>query len=98
MTNKNKFRGFTLIELLAVFIVLAIIMSIVILLVTGLINDSKDKTIVVSAKNYANAINNHILSSKLKDFNIPDGTYRIMPDGNVCIGAYADGECASWLL
>ena len=93
MTNKNKFRGFTLIELLAVFIVLAIIMSIVILVVGGLINDSKDKTIVVSAKNYANAVNNHILSSKLKDFNIPDGTYRIMPNGNVCIGAYADGEC-----
>ena len=96
--NKNKRKGFTLIELLAVFVVLAIIASIVIIIVGGLINDSKDKATVVSAKNYANAINNHILSSKLKDFNIPDGTYRIMPNGNVCIGAYADGECDGDIL
>lgn len=50
----NK-KGFTLIELLAVIVILAAIMTIVVISVTGNINRSRDETVVNLAKNYAEA-------------------------------------------
>ena len=91
--NINRSKGFTLVELLAVFVVLAIIASIVVIIIGGLIRDSKEKAAIVSAKNYINSVNNNILSARLKNFNIPDGTYDVMPNGNICIGSYADDTC-----
>ena len=95
---KNKLKGFTLIELLAVLTILGIIALIATAIINGVVKDSKDSATKVSAKSYANTVNDNILSSKLNDFDIPDGSYRILTNGNICIGAYADGECDGRIL
>ena len=96
--NRNKLKGFTLIELLAVLTILGFISLIAVAIVNGVIKDSKTSATKVSAKSYANTVNDNILSSKLNDFEIPDGSYRILRDGNICVGSYADNECNGKVL
>lgn len=94
ITNK----GFTLVELLAVIAVLTIITLIVIFFAGSIINDSENNNIELSVKNYINAIENNVLSSRLENINIQDGTYSVMTNGNLCIGEYLEQECDGMIL
>ena len=85
-----KKEGFTLIELLAVIVILAIIALITVPVVTSIINSSKNKTIETSVKNYVRAVENNLLLREVEDNPIPNGTYEIMSNGNICIGGTVD--------
>ena len=75
--NKLKNKGFTLVELLAVIIVLAIIALIGFTQVGGVIQTSKEKAAVLSAKNYIDAVNLEILNRESSGNPIADGDWNI---------------------
>lgn len=75
--NKLKNKGFTLVELLAVIIVLAIIALIGFTQVGKVIQTSKEKAAVVSAKNYIDAVNVEILNRESAGNPIADDVYNI---------------------
>ena len=77
IVNKLKNKGFTLVELLAVIIVLAIIALIGFSKVGKVIQTSKEKAAVESARNYIKAVNVEILNRESSGNPIPDGTYDI---------------------
>ena len=77
IVNKLKNKGFTLVELLAVIIVLAIIALIGFSQVGKVIQTSKEKAAVESARNYIKAVNVEILNRESSGNPIPDGTYDI---------------------
>ena len=63
-------KGFTLIELLAVIVILAIISLIAIPQILNLIKDSKEKSFLISEKNYIRAVEESIASKNLiEEFN-----------------------------
>ena len=88
-------KGFTLIELLAVIVILAIIAVIAVPIVLNIISESKDSATLRSAEFYLDAVELSVSSSTLKEKNILDGTYNILPSGNVCLkytGTTCDDE------
>ena len=96
--NNKKSNAFTLVELLASILILGIIAVIVTVVTTGIIHDSKSDSTTISVKSYISAINSNILSARLRNENIEDGTYKILEDGNLCIGTYANSVCAGNVL
>ena len=95
---KIKSNGFTLIELLAVIVILAIIALIATPIVLEIINDSKESSILRSAEFYIDGVEQSIAISISKNIQIPDGTYYIMQDGNLCIGELINKECNGKIL
>ena len=83
-----KKRGFTLIELLAVIVILAIIALIATPIVMNTIEKSKKSAAERSADNYIDAVETALASSLLDNTKLPDGTYKISSDGNICVGRY----------
>lgn len=77
IVNKLKNKGFTLVELLAVIIVLAIIALIGFSQVGKVIQTSKEKAAVESARNYIDAVNVEILNRESSGNPIKDGIYDI---------------------
>ena len=86
-------KGFTLIELLAVIVILAIIALIATPIVLSIINDSKESAILRSADFYLDGVELSVSQAILKDIDIPDGEYRVMEDGNLCIGTLSESTC-----
>ena len=78
-------KGFTLIELLAVIVILAIIALIAIPQVLNLIRDSKEKSLLISEKNYIRAVEEALYTKNIdEEFNPSICT--IERDGNLlCI-------------
>ncbi len=81
----NMRKGFTLIELLAVIVILAIIALIAIPQVLNLIRDSKEKSLLISEKNYIRAVEEALYAKNIdEEFNPSICT--IESDGNLlCI-------------
>ena len=77
-------KGFTLIELLAVIVILAIIALIATPIVLNIINDSKESSLLRSAEFYLDAVGYTIADAFLYHGGLPDGTYPITPEGNIC--------------
>ena len=80
---KNK-KGFTLIELLAVIVVLAIIALIATPIVMNTIKNAKKGAAERTADNYIKQVETAVAESRIDGTKIPDGTYNIQPDGNLC--------------
>ena len=80
---KNK-KGFTLIELLAVIVVLAIIALIATPIVMNTIKNAKKGAAERTADNYIKQVETAVAEAKLGNNSIPNGTYNIQPDGNLC--------------
>ena len=80
---KNK-KGFTLIELLAVIVVLAIIALIATPIVMNTIKNAKKGAAERSADNYIKQVETAVAESRIDGAKIPNGTYNIQPDGNLC--------------
>ena len=91
-------KGFTLIELLAVIVILAIIAVIAVPIVLDIINDSKESATLRSADFYLKGVETSIATSTIKDVKIKDGTYKIMQDGNVCLGTFLENDCDGSIL
>ena len=96
--KKKIFKGFTLIELLATILILGVIALITTIVVGGIIKDSKKAGVTLSVKSYISTINDNILSAKLRDESIDDGTYKILANGNLCIGTYSGSQCEGEVL
>lgn len=90
--------GFTLIELLAVIVILAIIAVIATPIVLDIINDSKKSAILRSAEFYLSAVELSATNYMMKGNNIAGGTYKIMVDGNVCLGTLSNNYCSGYIL
>ena len=86
-------RGFTLIELLAVIVILAVIVLIAIPVVLDVIDKSQEKTMLIGAKRYIDAVNQAILISGLDDNRVNDGVYKILENGNICLEYDSDNKC-----
>ena len=71
-------NAFTLIELLAVIVILAIITLIATPIVINIIEDSKQSSVLRSAKFYLDAVEFSIANRVLDGNSIPDNTYEIM--------------------
>ena len=80
---KNK-KGFTLIELLAVIVVLAIIALIATPIVMNTIKNAKKGAAERTADNYIKQVETAVAESRIDGTKIPNGTYNIQPDGNLC--------------
>ena len=80
---KNK-KGFTLIELLAVIVVLAIIALIATPIVMNTIKNAKKGATERTADNYIKQVETAVAESRIDGTKIPNGTYNIQPDGNLC--------------
>ena len=80
---KNK-KGFTLIELLAVIVVLAIIALIATPIVMNTIKNAKKGAAERTADNYIKQVETAVAESRIDGAKIPNGTYNIQPDGNLC--------------
>ena len=80
---KNK-KGFTLIELLAVIVVLAIIALIATPIVMNTIKNAKKGAAERTADNYIKQVETAVAEAKLENKSVPNGTYNIQPDGNLC--------------
>ena len=92
-------KGFTLIELLAVIVILAIIAVIAVPIVLNIINDSKSSSTLRSADFYLEGAETSIATSILNNIQVPDGTYSIMQNGNICIGIInTDNTCNGKIL
>jgi len=92
-------KGFTLIELLAVIVILAIIAVIAVPIVLNIINDSKESATLRSADFYLEGAETSIATSILNNIQVPDGTYSIMQNGNICIGIInTDNTCNGKIL
>ena len=87
----NK-KGFTLIELLAVIVILAIIALIATPIVLNIINDAKEESGLRSAEFYLKSLELSIAQAVLDGQNIEDGTYNIMPNGNLCLENYQENN------
>lgn len=68
---KNNKKGFTLIELLAVIVILAILLAIAIPKVTQYITKSRKDSLIVTAKDFINAVRNETTS---ETYEFPIGT------------------------
>ena len=91
-------KGFTLIELLAVIVILAIIALIATPIVLNIISNTKESASLRSADFYLAAVELSIVNATLNNKSITDGTYPIMPDGNVCLGTLTDNACDKDIL
>ena len=80
---KNK-KGFTLIELLAVIVVLAIIALIATPIVMNTIKNAKKGAAERTVDNYIKQVETAVAESRIDGTKIPNGTYNIQPDGNLC--------------
>ena len=81
-------NAFTLIELLAVIIVLSVIALITIPAITTILKDSKEKSVEISAKNYASSLNNCLSTLDIQGRMIGDNIYEI---------SYFDDYCSSYM-
>ena len=81
MKRKN---AFTLIELLAVIVVLAIIALIATPIVMNTIKNAKKGAAERTADNYIKQVETAVAEAKLENKSVPNGTYDIQPDGNLC--------------
>ena len=75
----NK-RGFTLIELLAVIVILAILMTLAITSMSGVISNAKKDTYITTAQQYVNSVR----------FKFINGDYATMPGAGGCIAIKAN--------
>ena len=91
-------KGFTLIELLAVIVILAIIALIATPIVLSIISDSKDSASLRSAEMYLSAVEYGISDTIMDNKTIPNETYIIMGNGNICIGTYSNKTCEGNIL
>ena len=91
-------KGFTLIELLAVIVILAIIALIATPIIINIISDTKGSASLRSADFYLDAVEFSIANSTLDNRSIKDGTYPIMSDGNICLGALNNNTCDKEVL
>ena len=83
----NK-KGFTLIELLAVIVILAIIALIATPIVLNIIDDAKKESELRSAEFYLKSLELSIAQATLDGYNIQDGVYNILGNGNICLEKY----------
>ena len=90
--GKYMKKGFTLIELVAVILILGFIALIATPIVINVIEDSKKESVLNSTKLYVNQVNNKLMELKVSSLDkdktvepISDGSYSIMPNGNICI-------------
>ena len=81
-------KGFTLIELLAVIVILAIIAVIAVPIVINIIDDSKNNASLRSADFYLDAVELAVADRVMNYGAIPNKTYPIMGDGNICLETY----------
>ena len=89
-------KGFTLIELLAVIVILAIIALIATPIVLNIIAKARENSDLRSAEMYLEAVKMSVANSSLEDNIIPDGTYNILEDGDLCI-EYSGTTCTKRL-
>ena len=89
---ENK-KGFTLIELLAVIVILAIIALIATPIVLNIISESKKAAGITSAQNYINAVEQGVATYLVSGSKIKNGTYKIMGNGDICIGVLSGQSC-----
>lgn len=64
MRGKLNTKGFTLIELLAVIVILAILMTLAITGMSGVIRNAKKDTFVTTAQQYANSLRTKMISGE----------------------------------
>ena len=88
-------KGFTLIELLAVIVILAIIALIAVPIVLNIIEETRENSNLRSAEMYLDAVEIAIVR-KLIDGGVPNGTYNILENGNICL-EYTDDKCTNEL-
>ena len=81
-------KGFTLIELLAVIVILAIIALIATPIVRNIIEDAKISATLRTADFYLDGVEMVVSTLILKDDGIPNGTYGILENGNICLEKY----------
>lgn len=93
---KNK--GFTLMELLAVIVILSIIALIATPIIIDIIENVRQNSKARSAELYIDAVEYAIANNASLNNKIEDGTYRIMSDGNVCIGTLETDNCTGEIL
>ncbi len=91
-------KGFTLIELLAVIVILAIIALIATPIVLNIINDARESSTLRSADFYLDAVEYTIADATLNKGGIKNGTYRVIEDGNICIGTLSNKVCDGKVL
>ena len=90
-------KGFTLIELLAVIIILAIIALIATPIVMKVIESGKEGAAERSAENYIRAVETQLMSLRINENPINDGTYTIRENGNLCYGINRDCEASEMI-
>lgn len=88
-----KKNGFTLVELIAVIIILSVLVLLVAPVVIDLIDDSEEKTAIMQAKFYLEAVELSIYNLELENKYVTDGSYKIMPNGNLCLGSITKNTC-----
>ena len=91
-------KGFTLIELLAVIVILAIIALIATPIVLSIIDDSKESSTIRSAEGYLRAVEYEIAQAYVTANRITEGTFNVLPGGDICIDGYENNECTGNIL
>lgn len=95
--NKEKIiykkLGFTLVELLAVIVILAALVLLVTPLLSDIIEDSEKNLFLVNSKSYLDSIKLSINDLELDNEFVDDGTYKVMPNGNLCLGDLNGSSC-----
>ena len=91
-------KGFTLIELLAVIVILAIIVTVATPIVLNIISESKKTSGITSAQNYISAVEQSVATYLVAGNKIKNGTYKIMDNGDVCLGILSGQSCIGNVL
>ena len=79
---KNK-KGFTLVELLAVIVVLAIVMSLAVVAITGVLDNARKATFVADAKAFLEGARNLVTSDEMNSLLDGDsGEYAVACDSS----------------
>ena len=93
MKGDKMKKGFTLVELLAVIVILAIISLIAVPIVTDVINNSRESSILRSTEFYLDAVEQGIARRQLNNKTTDDGVYDVKEDGNICLVYDEEEEC-----
>ena len=91
-------NGFTLIELLAVIVILAVLALIAAPLVFNIIEDARVNAKIVSSDNYLKAVEFSIAKGVMENKRLKDGTYPIMPNGNICRTDLSGTLCSNEMI